>query len=112
DALFLELLLAEGAIVLKPVGVWRASNYYIAFRPQRLSFLALAECVVEHDHVGPIHLTLPVARFWHETVGNVALLLVLNAIAHFVAFLRHLPGDVTDEPADRNEKKLAFIAVH
>jgi hypothetical protein len=29
-----------------------------------------------------------------------------------VTFLRHLPGDVADKPANRNEKKLALTAVH
>ena len=87
-------------------------DYHIALRVQRLSLLALGECVVEHDHVGPVHLMLPVAHFRDETVGDVAFLLVLDAIAYFVAFCGHLPGDVADEPGNRNEKKFALVAIH
>src|SRR5262249_52902947 len=99
-------------VVLEPVRVWRASDYSIALRAQRLSFLALTERVVEHDDVGPRHFALPVAHFRHETVSDVALLLVLNAIADFVAFLRHLPCDIADQPCNRNETKLALVTVH
>src|SRR4029077_18108361 len=68
DALLLELLLTEGAIILEPVRVRRASYYELALRAQRVSLLALAERVVEHDDVGPVHFAHPIAHFRHETV--------------------------------------------
>ena len=112
DAFLFELLLTEGPIVLEPVRIRRASNYRIALRAQRLSLLALAECVVEHHDIGPLHFALPVAHFRHETVGDIALLLVLDTISDIVPFLGYLPGDVADEPGKRNEKKLALVTVH
>jgi hypothetical protein len=111
-ALHLELRVHACGEILEPVRIRRASDYHVALRSQRLSLLALPERVVEHNDVGPLHLALPVVHFRHETVGDVALLLVLDAIAHFVAFLGHLPGDIADEPGNRNEKKLALVAVH
>src|SRR5262249_44150565 len=46
DAFLLELLLAEGTIVLEPISVRRAADYHIALRSERLRLLALAERVV------------------------------------------------------------------
>src|SRR5262249_21822189 len=112
DTLLLKFLLPEGAIVLESVRVRRASDHELALCAQRLSLVALAERVVEHNDVGPVHLALPVAHFLHETVGDITPLLILDAIPHFVTFLGHLPGDVADETRNRNEKKLTFVAVH
>src|SRR5262249_49759950 len=112
DAPLLEPLRPKAAFDSKPVRVGRASDYHVALFAQRLSFLTLAERVIEYNEVGPVHLALPVAHLGHETIGDIAFLLVLDAIAHFVTLLRHLPGDVANEPAERDKEKLALVADH
>ena len=97
DAGLLELLLAEGAVVLEAVGVGRAADHGLALLLQLGRLLALPEHVVEHDHVGPVDLLLPVVGLRHEAVGDVLLLGVADEVAGLMAFLQDLPRDVADQ---------------
>ena len=55
-----ELLLAECAIVLEPISVWRAPDDELALLPQTVRLRALSEDVVEDDHVGPVGVASPI----------------------------------------------------
>ncbi len=106
----LQLLLAEGAVVLELVGVGRAAHHRLAGLAQLLGERAHAEHVVEHHHVGPVDLLAPVAGLRHEPVGDAALLRVLDPQPRLVAFLHHLPRDVGDQAFPRNEQKFCSHA--
>ena len=74
-----------------------------------MSFGALAEGVVEDDHVSPGNIFLPIGGLGDEAVGDVAFFCVVDVIADFVAFLDDLPGDVTDEARQRYKEKFALF---
>ena len=76
---------------------------------QRLRFFALAERVVEDDDVRPIYVFFPVLRFGDEAVGDIALFLVADEVADFVAFFGNLPGDVADQSGERNKQEIFLI---
>ncbi len=109
DAGLLQLLLAERAVVLQPVGVGRAAHDGLSLRPHRHGLLALPERVVEDDHVRPVHVLLPVVGLRDETVGDVLFLGVADEVADLVAFLQDLPRDVADEAGQRHEEELALL---
>jgi hypothetical protein len=99
----LQLLLAEAAVVLEAIGIRRAAHHQLALLLQLGGHLAHAEHVVEHHHVGPVDLLLPVGGLRHEAVADLLLLGVLDEEAGLMAFLHHLPGDVGDEAGVGNE---------
>src|SRR5262249_13582749 len=109
DASLLQLLLAEGAVVLESVGVGRAADHGLALGAQRDGLLALAERVVEDDDVGPLDVSLPVFGLRYEAVGDVLLLRVSDEVADLVALLEDLPRDVADESRQGHEEELALL---
>ena len=109
DAGFFEFFLAEGAIVLEAIRIGCAADHFFALLAQRLRLLALAERVVEDDDVGPVDVLLPILRFGHESVRDVAFLLVPDKVADLVALFGNLPGNVADESRERNKQKILLL---
>ncbi len=101
----LQLVLAEGAVVLELVGVGAAPHHLLAALAQRLGLRSLPQDVVEHDHVSPVRARLPGVHLGHEAVADLALVFALDEVADLVPLLHHLPGDVTDEPVDGHEQE-------
>src|SRR5262249_24006292 len=64
---------------------------------------------VKHHDVGPLRVALPVFRLGDKPVGNILLTSRFNEVADVVALFLHFPGDVSDEPRERHEEKLAFV---
>ena len=60
DARRSELLLAERAIVLEPIGVGCATDDELALPSQTVRLSALSQDVVENDHVRPVGVASPV----------------------------------------------------
>ena len=106
DARGLELVLAEGPVVLEAVGVGAASHHLLALLAQGLGLGALAQHVVEDDDVGPVDVGLPVVDLGHEAVADLPLALALDEVADLVVLLDRLPGDVADEAVDGHEEEL------
>ena len=106
---FLQFFLAERAVVLQPVGIGRPANHFLSLFAERLGFFALAERVIENDDVRPVDVFLPILRLGHESVGDVAFLLVPDEVADFVSLFGNLPGNVADEPRERNEQKILLL---
>jgi hypothetical protein len=109
DACGFELFLAEGAIVFEAVRVRGAADHGLAGSAEGLGLGALAESVVENDDVGPLGIFFPIFGFGDEAIGDVALFFGFDVVADVVAFLEHLPGDVTDETGERDEEKFTFV---
>ena len=109
DAGFLQLFLAEGAIVFETIGVFSAADDGLARVAEGFGSGALAESVVEDDDVGPLGVALPIFGFGDEAVGDVALFFGFDVVADVVAFFEDLPGDIADEAGKRDEEKFAFI---
>ncbi len=97
DAGFLQLFLAEGAVVLEIVGVGRAADHRLSGSTKGLGFCALAEGIVEDDDVGPLAVFFVIAGFGDKAVGDVAFFFVFDVVADFVAFFDYLPGDIADQ---------------
>jgi 3-oxoacyl-[acyl-carrier protein] reductase len=106
DAGFLQLFLAEGAIILQRIALGGAADDFLSLGAQGLCFLSLAERVIEDDDVGPFGVLLGVLGFCHEAIGNIGFLLISYVVPDFVAFLGDLPGDVADQSAEGLEEKL------
>src|SRR5260370_924000 len=95
-----ELFLAEGALVLEALRVGGAADYRFAGSTKGLSLGALAESVIENDDVRPLGVFFPILGIGDEPIGDVALLFGFHVVADVMAFLEHLPGDVTDETGE------------
>ena len=109
DAGLFQLLLAERAIVFELIGVRGSPDYQLARLPQLVRLGTLAQHVVEHDDVGPGHLAHPVVGLGHEAVADLLLLLRLDEELRLVAFFDNLPGDVRDQPVERDEEEFLLV---
>src|SRR5207249_11632066 len=87
----------------------RAAHDEFAGLPELMRFGALTEHVVEDDHVRPWHVRHPIVGFWNEAVGDLTLARGLAEQLHFVAFFDDLPGDIGDQPVERDEEEFLFV---
>jgi len=100
DAVALEFLLAESAVVFEPVRVRRSADDILAGISQCFGLGTLAEDVVEDDDIRPVDMRFPVVDLRYETVADCALRFVFYVITDLVAFLDDLPGYVADQRID------------
>jgi hypothetical protein len=70
----------------------------LALGAQGLRLFPLPKRIVEYDDMGPADFSLPILDLGHKTVSDIALFWVGDEVLNSVAFFRHLPGDIADQP--------------
>jgi hypothetical protein len=100
DAGFFQFFLAEGAVVLKIVGVGATADDRFSGRAEGLCFAALAQRIVKNNDIGPFDVFFVIAGLGDKTVGDVPFLFIFDVIADLVTFFDDLPGNVSDEAGE------------
>src|SRR5208337_938018 len=97
---FLQLFLAEGAVIFKVVGISGATNNRFTGGAECLGFSALSQGVIEDDNVGPFDVLFTIAGFRHKAVGDVSFFFGFDVVTNFMSFFNDLPGNIADQAGE------------